>query len=114
MMVLKLLARAFFHSFREDHEMMHLRDLQKLEGVLSPSHLEVNCYPYFYRQFVSLSYIHTHIRNNFCFTDLKEMEFAHSLRQSKVNIKICQVIFSSSSMKLLYPGAHVCIVTYVL
>ncbi|GFS42584.1 TBP-associated factor 5 [Actinidia rufa] len=52
-------ARAFFNSFREDHEMMHLRDLQKLEGVLSPSHLE-------------------------------EMEFAHSLRQSKVNIKICQ------------------------
>lgn len=52
-------ARAFFNKFREDHEMMHLRDLQKLEGVLSPSHLE-------------------------------EMEFAHSLRQSKVNIKICQ------------------------
>uniref|UniRef100_A0A5B7C3A7 Putative transcription initiation factor TFIID subunit 5 n=1 Tax=Davidia involucrata TaxID=16924 RepID=A0A5B7C3A7_DAVIN len=52
-------ARNFFNSFREDHEMMHLRDLQKLEGVLSPSHLE-------------------------------EMEFAHSLRQSKVNIKICQ------------------------
>lgn len=114
MMVLKLLARAFFHSFREDHEMMHLRDLQKLEGVLSPSHLEVNYYPYFRRQFVSLSCIHTHIRNNFCFTDLKEMEFAHSLRQSKVNIKICQVIFLSSSMKLLYPGAHlhcnICIV----
>ncbi|KAL6213005.1 hypothetical protein ACLB2K_018220 [Fragaria x ananassa] len=52
-------ARTFFSSFREDHEMMHLRDLQKLEGVLSPSHLE-------------------------------EMEFAHSLRQSKVNITICQ------------------------
>ncbi|OVA10083.1 WD40 repeat [Macleaya cordata] len=52
-------ARTFFNSFREDHEMMHLRDLQKLEGILSPSHLE-------------------------------EMEFAHSLRQSKVNIKICQ------------------------
>ncbi|KAL5558220.1 hypothetical protein UlMin_034431 [Ulmus minor] len=52
-------ARAFFNNFREDHEMMHSRDLQKLEGVLSPSHLE-------------------------------EMEFAHSLRQSKVNIKICQ------------------------
>ncbi|KAK2969133.1 hypothetical protein RJ640_013082 [Escallonia rubra] len=52
-------ARAFFNSYREDHEMMHLRDLQKLEGVLSPSHLE-------------------------------EMEFAHSLRQSKVNMKICQ------------------------
>ncbi|TYK20000.1 transcription initiation factor TFIID subunit 5 [Cucumis melo var. makuwa] len=52
-------ARTFFNRFREDHEMMHLRDLQKLEGVLSPSHLE-------------------------------EMEFAHSLRQGKVNIKICQ------------------------
>eukprot|EP00258_Populus_trichocarpa_P029426 XP_024445445.1 transcription initiation factor TFIID subunit 5 isoform X1 [Populus trichocarpa] len=52
-------ARNFFNSFREDHEMMHSRDLQKLEGVLSPSHLE-------------------------------EMEFAHTLRQSKVNIKICQ------------------------
>ncbi|KAL3533367.1 hypothetical protein ACH5RR_006888 [Cinchona calisaya] len=52
-------ARNFFNNFHEDHEMMHSRDLQKLEGVLSPSHLE-------------------------------EMEFAHSLRQSKVNIKICQ------------------------
>ncbi|KAL7187256.1 hypothetical protein ACSBR1_037340 [Camellia fascicularis] len=52
-------ARNFFNSFREDHEMMHLRDLQKLEGVLSPCHLE-------------------------------EMEFGHSLRQSKVNLKICQ------------------------
>ncbi|XP_044464293.1 transcription initiation factor TFIID subunit 5-like [Mangifera indica] len=52
-------ARTFFNSFREDHEMLHLRDLQKLEGVLTPSHLE-------------------------------EMEFAHSLRNSKVNIKICQ------------------------
>ncbi|CAH9113983.1 unnamed protein product [Cuscuta europaea] len=52
-------ARAFFNRFREDHEMIHMRDLQKLEAVLSPSHLE-------------------------------EMEFAHSLRQSKVNIKMCQ------------------------
>ncbi|XP_042482194.1 transcription initiation factor TFIID subunit 5 isoform X1 [Macadamia integrifolia] len=52
-------ARTFFNSFREDHEMMHLRDLQKLEGVLSPLHLE-------------------------------EMEFAHTLRQSKINIKMCQ------------------------
>lgn len=52
-------ARAFFNSFREDHELMHLRDLQKLEGVLSPSHLE-------------------------------EMEFAHSLRQNKFSIKMCQ------------------------
>ncbi|GMQ02873.1 hypothetical protein CsSME_00048911 [Camellia sinensis var. sinensis] len=51
--------RNFFNSFREDHETMHLRDLQKLEGVLSLCHLE-------------------------------EMEFAHSLRQSKVNLKICQ------------------------
>ncbi|KAK9130414.1 hypothetical protein Sjap_010901 [Stephania japonica] len=55
-------ARTFFNNFREDHEMMHLRDLQKLEGILSPSHLE-------------------------------EMEFAHSLRQSKVNIKICQYAY---------------------
>ncbi|KAG5034168.1 hypothetical protein JHK87_009078 [Glycine soja] len=53
-------ARNFFNTFREDHEMMHLRDLQKLEGVLSPNHLE-------------------------------EMEFAHSLRKSKFNIKICEV-----------------------
>ncbi|KAL9678091.1 hypothetical protein QQ045_015930 [Rhodiola kirilowii] len=52
-------ARNFFSSFREDHEMTHMRDLQKLEAVISPSHLE-------------------------------EMEFAHTLRQSKVNIKICQ------------------------
>ncbi|TQD74612.1 hypothetical protein C1H46_039864 [Malus baccata] len=52
-------ARTFFNSFRENHKMMHQRDLQKLEGVLSPSPLE-------------------------------EMEFAHSLRQSKVNIKKCQ------------------------
>ncbi|XP_073001690.1 transcription initiation factor TFIID subunit 5 isoform X2 [Typha latifolia] len=33
-------ARTFFRTFREDHELMHLRDLQKLEGILSPSHLE--------------------------------------------------------------------------
>ncbi|GFP82620.1 transcription initiation factor TFIID subunit 5 [Phtheirospermum japonicum] len=52
-------ARAFFNSFRGDHEVAHSRDLHKLEGVLTPSHLE-------------------------------EMEFAHSLRQSKVNLKICQ------------------------
>ncbi|KAE8731668.1 Transcription initiation factor TFIID subunit 5 [Hibiscus syriacus] len=52
-------ARTFFNTFREDHELMHSRDLQKLEGVLSQSHLE-------------------------------EMEFSRSLRQSKVNIKICQ------------------------
>uniref|UniRef100_A0A7N0R8E8 TFIID subunit TAF5 NTD2 domain-containing protein n=1 Tax=Kalanchoe fedtschenkoi TaxID=63787 RepID=A0A7N0R8E8_KALFE len=52
-------ARTFFSTFREDHEMMHMRDLQKLEAVISPSHLE-------------------------------EMEFAHTLRQSKVKIKICQ------------------------
>jgi len=36
-------ARNFFNTFREDHEMMHLRDLQKLEGVLSPTHLQVGC-----------------------------------------------------------------------
>lgn len=52
-------ARTFFNTFREDHETLHLRDLRKLEGVLSPSHLE-------------------------------EMEFAHSLRQSKVNVSMCQ------------------------
>ncbi|KAK1317483.1 hypothetical protein QJS10_CPA05g02196 [Acorus calamus] len=51
-------ARSFFNKFREDHDIMHLRDLQKLEGVLSPSHLEE--------------------------------EHAHSLRQSKMNIRICQ------------------------
>ncbi|KAL2613132.1 hypothetical protein R1flu_024824 [Riccia fluitans] len=33
-------ARAFFQSFREDHEAIHMRDLQKLEGVLAPQHLE--------------------------------------------------------------------------
>ncbi|XP_006656305.1 transcription initiation factor TFIID subunit 5 [Oryza brachyantha] len=33
-------ARSFFCTFREDHELMHSRDLQKLEGILSPSHLE--------------------------------------------------------------------------
>lgn len=52
-------ARTFFNSFREDHTMMHAADLLKLEGVLSPSHLE-------------------------------EMEFAHYLRHTKANIKICQ------------------------
>ncbi|XP_027329791.1 transcription initiation factor TFIID subunit 5-like [Abrus precatorius] len=51
-------ARNFFNTFREDHEKMHSRDLQKLEVVISPTHFE-------------------------------EMEFAHSLRQSKFNIKIC-------------------------
>lgn len=34
-------ARTFFNAFREDHELMHSRDVQKLEGVLSQSHLEV-------------------------------------------------------------------------
>ncbi|KAK9742717.1 hypothetical protein RND81_03G192900 [Saponaria officinalis] len=63
-------ARNFFNIFREDHEIMHQRDLQKLEGVLSPSHLE-------------------------------EMEFAHTLRQSKVNIKICQYAHG-----LLYQYLH--------
>lgn len=38
-------ARSFFNSFRGDHEVMHTRDLQKLEGVLSPSHLEVHHSP---------------------------------------------------------------------
>ncbi|KAI9100880.1 hypothetical protein K1719_024004 [Acacia pycnantha] len=49
-------ARNFFNTFREDHDMLHLRDLQKLEGGLLICRLE--------------------------------MEFAHSLRQSKFNIKI--------------------------
>ncbi|KAG2284173.1 hypothetical protein Bca52824_055393 [Brassica carinata] len=47
------------YKLQKDHEMVHLRDLQKLGGVLAPSHLQ-------------------------------EMEFARSLRQSKINIKICQ------------------------
>lgn len=34
-------ARNFFTTFREDHEMLHMRDLQKLEGVLTPEHLKV-------------------------------------------------------------------------
>ncbi|KAM3297656.1 hypothetical protein ACQJBY_039537 [Aegilops geniculata] len=37
---LTLEARQFFLKFREDHELMHSRDLQKLEGTLSPLHLE--------------------------------------------------------------------------
>ena len=69
--------------------MMHLRDLQKLEGVLSPSHLEVNYYP-------RLSFHILLLKSNLSLINsvyyLQEMEFAHSLRQSKVNIKICQVI----------------------
>ncbi|KAK3036809.1 hypothetical protein RJ639_030501 [Escallonia herrerae] len=68
-------ARAFFNSYREDHEMMHLRDLQKLEGVLSPSHLE-------------------------------EMEFAHSLRQSKVNMKICQLDMGKVEHWLIFFDRH--------
>ncbi|KAF6171286.1 hypothetical protein GIB67_036954 [Kingdonia uniflora] len=67
-MYLEFPARAFFNNFREDHELMHLRDLQKLEGIISPSHLE-------------------------------EKEFARSLRQGKVNIKICQY---SYELLLLY------------
>lgn len=31
----------FFQTFRDDHEALHMRDLQKLEGVLAPQHLEV-------------------------------------------------------------------------
>lgn len=49
-------ARSFFNNFREDHETMHQRDLQKLEGVLSPSHLEVSCsssFPKIIIQFVT-------------------------------------------------------------
>ncbi|KAL3617649.1 Transcription initiation factor TFIID subunit 5 [Castilleja foliolosa] len=71
-------ARDFFNSFRGDHELAHSRDLKKLEGVLSPSHLE-------------------------------EMEFAHSLRQSKASIKICkysydlllQYLYKSQSTTML-------------
>ncbi|KAG6544504.1 hypothetical protein Mapa_014142 [Marchantia paleacea] len=33
-------ARVFFQTFRDDHEALHMRDLQKLEGVLAPQHLE--------------------------------------------------------------------------
>uniref|UniRef100_A0A2P2MAI1 Uncharacterized protein MANES_16G128700 n=1 Tax=Rhizophora mucronata TaxID=61149 RepID=A0A2P2MAI1_RHIMU len=43
-------ARIFFNTFREDHELMHLRDLQKLEGVLSPSHLEDMEFAHYLRQ----------------------------------------------------------------
>ncbi|XP_024390702.1 transcription initiation factor TFIID subunit 5 [Physcomitrium patens] len=32
-------ARDFLQRFREDHEASHVRDIQKLEGVLSPQHL---------------------------------------------------------------------------
>ncbi|PKA64200.1 Dynein assembly factor with WDR repeat domains 1 [Apostasia shenzhenica] len=56
-------ARTFFQTFREDHELLHLRDLQKLEGILSPSHLE-------------------------------EMELAQALRQSKINIKLCEYSYN--------------------
>ncbi|KAG9452193.1 hypothetical protein H6P81_005097 [Aristolochia fimbriata] len=52
-------ARTFFNRFREDHEVMHGRDLLKFEGILTPSQLD-------------------------------EMQFAHTYRQSKVNIKICE------------------------
>ncbi|KAJ1443877.1 TFIID subunit TAF5, NTD2 domain [Sesbania bispinosa] len=66
-------ARNFFNAFREDHDMMHLRDLRKLEGVLSPTHLELTL---------------NNPPDNVLLT--QEMEFAHSLRQSKFNIKICE------------------------
>lgn len=33
-------AREFLQKFREDHEAAHVRDIQKLEGVLSPQHLQ--------------------------------------------------------------------------
>ncbi|VFQ81525.1 unnamed protein product [Cuscuta campestris] len=69
-------ARSFFNSFREDHEMTHSRDLQKLEGVLSPSHLE-------------------------------EMEFAHSLRHSKVSIRMCQYSYDLLLQYLHKPHAIV-------
>lgn len=62
-------ARTFFQTFRGDHELMHLRDLQKLEGILSPLHLE-------------------------------EMELARSLRNSKVQIKLCEYSYSLLSQYL--------------
>eukprot|EP00250_Pteridium_aquilinum_P012760 c20924_g1_i1 orf=85-2091(+) len=55
-------ARSFFQNFREDYEALHLRDLQRLEGVLSSDHLQ-------------------------------EMELARSLRDNKVNVKMCQYSF---------------------
>lgn len=55
-------ARTFFQTFREDHEALHLRDLQILQGILSSEHLQ-------------------------------EMELARSLRENKVNIKMCQYSF---------------------
>ncbi|KAH7289839.1 hypothetical protein KP509_30G020600 [Ceratopteris richardii] len=33
-------ARSFFQNFKDDYETLHLRDLQKLEGVLSSDHLQ--------------------------------------------------------------------------
>ncbi|XP_024534528.1 transcription initiation factor TFIID subunit 5 [Selaginella moellendorffii] len=35
-------AREFFQSFRDDHQPQHIRDLQKLEGVITPQHLQEN------------------------------------------------------------------------
>lgn len=94
-LLLILPARTFFNSFREDHEMMHLRDLQKLEGVLSPSHLRVFTSRTLIFAFLIYEYISTikYKKSSHCYVVIQEMEFAHSLRQSKVNIKICQVIF---------------------
>ncbi|CAL5435350.1 unnamed protein product [Camellia sinensis] len=61
-------ARNFFNSFREDHEMMHLRDPAR------------NWKEFFLRVI------------------WREMEFAHSLRQSKVKLKICPVIDSDGHL----------------
>lgn len=74
---------------------MHLRDLQKLEGVLSPSHLQVFTSRTLIFAFLIYDYISTikYKKSSHRYVVIQEMEFAHSLRQSKVNIKICQVIF---------------------
>lgn len=85
-------ARAFFNSFRKDHEMIHLRDLQKLEGVLVPSHLEVfkaNLIMLIKDSFFLIFFLFFQLSCDL--GSYQEMEFARSLRQSKVNIKICQV-----------------------
>lgn len=35
-------SRQFFSMFREEHEQLHVHDLQKLEGISSPQHLQEN------------------------------------------------------------------------
>ncbi|TYH69577.1 hypothetical protein ES332_D05G065700v1 [Gossypium tomentosum] len=52
--------KTLFKAFREDHELMHSCDLQKLEGVLSQSHLEskVNIKICQYSYDLLLQYLH--------------------------------------------------------